>query len=125
MRNYLTNDYPRYRQFDDAKVGSGSEDIGGNVLRPLAPHEQASRDESDTHRAAEDAHRLRRLDRDRIVAIALHVLLTKAHMFARDIDADEFVHGYAALKGENTPGYVRSLLDEIRAQLSPVVTGKA
>ena len=115
-------------------VGSGSEDIGGNVLSQRQPsyplkqtptqQERVSRQENNEHRAAEDAHRLRRLDRDRIIATALHVLLTKAH-FARDIDSDSFVYGYAALKGENTPGYVRQLLDEIRSQLSPVVTGKA
>lgn len=106
--------------------GSGSEDIGGMRMS----QEHVSRQENNTHRRAEDVHRRRRLDRDRLIATALADMMM--HMAMRHPTAVESaVYLRANLQSLDVPAhsadltaYVRALLDEIRASLSPVVTGK-
>ena len=125
--------------------GSGAEDIGRTVTRaisarrdaqeyglrePLTPRELAARVEDARHRAAEDAVLSRRLDRERIIAAALDSLESDSLDRAGDLS---YLAGAANIPLERFPGdtrfadsqhradYIRELLAEIRAELSPLV----
>ncbi len=76
----------------------------------------------DRNRLAEDLQRLRRLDRDRIIAAALDVLLVDTLRYGNTINAYQDIAAFAGVTGGNeTRGeYTRELLAEIRAELSPL-----
>jgi hypothetical protein len=85
--------------------------------------EKHARAESDRERAAEDAARLRRTDKDRIIRLAIDSLV-------RDVIArgwaypNCFIGGCAGISAANMldsgDAYVGELLAEILAQLSPL-----
>lgn len=93
--------------------GSGAEDIG--IRR-----EVDARIDENRNRAAEDSVRLRRLQRARVIdaaLIALGALAIEHHTYS----VDNYLAGYCDVPAED----VSSLIAEIRAELSPVVTGRA
>ena len=103
--------------------GSGAEDIGARIqeAHDLAPYEARAREVNDSHRQAEETARNRRLDRDRLIAAGLYALELQAF---RDWPTESGrLHdiGYRAAIPTYTLGYIRELLTEIRAELSPLV----
>jgi hypothetical protein len=80
--------------------------------------------ESQRNRAAEEAARLRRLDRDRIIKLAIDSLLTDVGRRGWAYP-NCFIGGAAGIDtlahADNADSYVGELIAEIRAQLSPAV----
>ena len=123
--------------------GSGPEDIGRTITRaisarrdaqeyglrePLTPRELAARAEDARHRAAEDAALSRRLDRDRIIVAALDSLESESHdkglsylAGAANIPLERFPGDTRFADSQHRADYIRELLAEIRAELSPLV----
>ena len=111
--------------------GSGAEDIGVTRTREHtlsdATYAESARLEA-LHRAAEDAQRNRRLDRDRIIRAALDSLESESTFAIRTGNHRpdySYIAGCAEIPlGHGEPkraDYVRDLLAEIRAELSPLV----
>lgn len=91
-------------------IGSGSEDIG------FQRHEVTARFDEHRARNAETATRNRRLDKDRLVAYGLYLI---GLSFNND---PALIKHMAGLQGFVAD--VPELLAEIRAELSPIATGR-
>ena len=117
MRDFSTHEPLPVPTLNGVIKYSGAEDVGfrRHDYSVSKLREALGRMESIRNDRAEDAARNRRLDHDRIVATALYLL----RMHCKD-DAQTI----ATNCGLQTDADPMELIDEIRAQLSPLVTGK-
>lgn len=113
---------------------SGAEDVGFRRIVTDAfratvnnSREAFAREESTRNRAAENAARNRRIDKDRLVAAALDFLESEATRVT--VGGSDYAGyflagaaGIAAPTSDDTLAYVAALLTEIRASLSPLAT---
>ena len=119
--------YPQPRASRNGLVtGSGAEDVG--FLR----FSEQARNAEQAHINAEREARQRRIDRDKIVQAGLDALQAEATDntgYLLEGKALGWIAGAADINTErfdearDAQGYIRELLAEIRAELSPVVGG--
>ena len=110
MKQLYTENFVPVPASNGTVEGSGAEDIG------FHRHEARTRIEENRNHQAEIAARNRRLDRDRLVATALYYLVSHCNGDVQTI---------ADVSGLQDATDVMALIAEIRAELSPIATGRA